>query len=82
MLLLLLIKNQIGLGRTHHSKNQKLDWIIEDGVDVQSELKDGLTRIKDIVQAFRDFSDIDQIAAVYPYDLNEGIVNTLKSLGV
>ena len=54
-----------------------LDFIIEDLEDLFKETKDGLERLKEIIQSLRNFSRVDQVGDWVAYDINEGIRTTL-----
>ncbi|MBA3030040.1 MAG: histidine kinase [Desulfobacteraceae bacterium] len=54
-----------------------LAFIIEDMGDIVSESRQGLERMASIVDNMRRFSHIDFAGKIAPYDLNEGIANTL-----
>lgn len=58
--------------------NPDIDWIKEDMPELIEDLNNELTRIKDIIQVFREYSDIDRINDLYPYDINQGINNVLE----
>lgn len=58
--------------------NPDIDWIKEDMPELIEDLNNELTRIKDIIQVFREYSDIDRINDLYTYDINQGINNVLE----
>lgn len=55
-----------------------IDWIREDSSDVLEEIQLANLRIKEIVESFREYSDLDRYAEIYPYNLNQGIQQTLN----
>jgi two-component system NtrC family sensor kinase len=58
-------------------KKADLDFLEDDVTDLVRESMDGLKRVKDIVQALKDFSHVDE-NAWQEADLHEGLESTLK----
>jgi len=58
-------------------KKNKMDFILEDLSELFHDTNIGLERVKNIVNALRSFSHIDQLNNFEEYDLNEGIRTTL-----
>ncbi|NML61209.1 PAS domain-containing protein [Massilia sp. RP-1-19] len=58
-------------------KNSELDYLKEDTADLIRESMDGLKRVKDIVQALKDFSHVGE-SDWQPADLHHGIDSTLN----
>lgn len=56
---------------------EEISYIEEDLEALFSDIEDGLLRVKKIVESLRLFSRIDSMTEFEPYDLNEGIQNTL-----
>ncbi len=59
----------------YHEKH--LGFILEDLNDLFSESREGFSRMISIVENMRSFSRIDQSDSAAPYDINQGIDNTL-----
>lgn len=57
--------------------NENISYILSDIDDLLKESEDGITRVTDIVQNLRRFSRIDSASRMEPYDLNQGLENTL-----
>jgi signal transduction histidine kinase len=60
-----------------HIQDHDLEFIMADMEDIVAESRQGLDRMASIVDNMRRFSHIDLAGKVSPYDLNEGIRNTL-----
>jgi signal transduction histidine kinase len=58
-------------------KEQDLDYILADIPDVFKDTGDGLARMSKIIKGMRLFSRVDQQQVFEPYDLNQGLENTL-----
>ncbi|MHB1392300.1 MAG: ATP-binding protein [Clostridia bacterium] len=58
-------------------KKNKVDFILEDLPELFHDTNSGFKRVRDIVNALRSFSHIDQLNDFDEYDLNEGIRTTL-----
>lgn len=58
-------------------QNVDLDFIQNDIVALFSDMEEGFSRVKTIVNGLRNFSRIDQIDEYESYDLNKGIEDTL-----
>lgn len=58
-------------------KKNKVDFILEDLPELFHDTSNGFERVRDIVNALRSFSHIDQLNVFDEYDLNEGIRTTL-----
>ncbi len=58
-------------------KRQDFAFINEDIEDLFSDTQEGLARVGVIVKGLRNFSRIDQLDEMSPYNINEGIENTL-----
>ena len=58
-------------------KNADVDFLKEDTTDLLRESMDGLKRVKDIVQALKDFSHVGE-TDWQPADLHQGIDSTLS----
>lgn len=56
---------------------RQISFILEDLKDLFSESKEGFTRMTSIVENMRSFSRIDQSDTSAPYDISQGIENTL-----
>lgn len=56
----------------------QIDYIISDIKEIFSESDHGFSRITAIINSLRDFSRIDTDSSNAGYDLNEGILSTLK----
>lgn len=59
------------------SDRKELTYIVEDLDDVFSDINEGLVRVKKIIKSMRIFSRIDRMTDYEPYDVKEGIENTL-----
>jgi len=57
-----------------------LDFVVEDSKNLMAETKEGLTRVKDIVQDLKDFSRVDVTSEWGWMDLHRGIDSTLNIL--
>ena len=55
----------------------KMDYITDDTVAIFDESLEGFRRISAIINSLRDFSRIDHENKVTPYNINEGVRNTL-----
>lgn len=66
-----------GEGLLQHIQDHDLEFIMADMGDIVAESRQGLDRMASIVDNMRRFSHIDLAGRVSPYDLNEGIRNTL-----
>jgi len=60
-----------------YEKSKKIGYILEDITDLFSDSTEGVERITTIVQNLRRFSRVDFEHEIEPYDVNEGIKNTL-----
>lgn len=58
----------------------KIDFILEDIVNLANESLDGTRRVRDIVKELRGFSHVDD-AAQQPTDVNQAIDKTLNMIG-
>lgn len=58
-------------------RKNKVDYILEDLPELLGETSNGLERVRDIVNALRSFSHIDQLSDFDEYDLNGGVRTTL-----
>ena len=58
-------------------EENSIDFIIEDIEELFVDSKEGVERITEIVKNLRRFSRVDYENEMLPYDLNEGIRNTL-----
>lgn len=69
------MSNMSYLNELVHDLLSKVDdqEIKEDYVDVYDDMKSGLVRIKDIVEAFRLYTNLDAIEAVNDYHIDDGI---------
>lgn len=69
------MSNMSYLNELVHDLLSKVDdqEIKEDYVDVYDDMQSGLVRIKDIVEAFRLYTNIDAIEAVNDYHIDDGI---------
>lgn len=56
---------------------EELEYINEDLEDLFEDIDSGLERVKKIVESLRFFSRVDGIHVFEPYDIKEGIRNTL-----
>lgn len=64
----------------HMREQADLDFLVEDSKNLMLETKEGLTRVKNIVQDLKDFSRIDINADWAWSDLHRGIDSTLNIL--
>ncbi len=55
-----------------------IDFIKQDLISLMSESKDGITRVKQIVQNLKDFSHVDTVDEWHFYDLHRGLDSTLN----
>ena len=71
---------QAGLGPAQRSLHESLqfDFIKEDVPSLIRESKDGIQRVRQIVQDLKDFSRVDASQEWQPAQLNDGIVSTLN----
>lgn len=60
----------------------EIDWMREDFVDIERDIRKALVRIEDIVKAFRHYSEVDEFPGEAVYDFNFGLENTAKVLGM
>lgn len=58
-------------------KSCKFDYILDDTTELFEDTEDGLTRIKNIVNALKNFSRANIDDNFEDYNVNEGIMNTL-----
>lgn len=56
----------------------RLQMVQEDFTDLLSDVREGLNRIKKIVESLRNFSRMDTNDRFEPYDINDGILTTLE----
>jgi len=59
---------------------KNLAFAMDELPDIKSEIKQGLSRIKDIVSSFREYSGVDKLSDDVEYDLNKGIGITIDLL--
>lgn len=64
----------------HMREVADLDFVVEDSRNLMSETREGLTRVKNIVQDLKDFSRVDVSADWTWSDLHRGIDSTLNIL--
>ena len=55
----------------------KINFILEDIDDIFKECEEGFKRVTSIINSLRSFARVEQIEEFVPYDINEGILNTL-----
>lgn len=60
-----------------YAESAGIDYINSDLEDLFSDTNEGLSRVSRIVKGLRNFSRVDTLEDAGPYDLNEGIENTL-----
>lgn len=58
-------------------KSLKIDFVLDDINDIFRECEEGFDRIITIVNNLRSFARVDQAEEFTPYNINEGILNTL-----
>jgi PAS domain S-box-containing protein len=58
-------------------ENRQIGFILDDLRDLFTESKDGFNRMTSIVENMRSFSRIDQSDTSAPYDIRQGIENTI-----
>lgn len=63
------------------SLKEDLEFIREDSEALLKEIESGLTRIKEIVKAFRVYSDIDTFEKISQYPIDEGIRTVIEVVG-
>lgn len=71
------IKGKIEYINQYIAKN-KIDFLIDDLFELVKDSGEGLDRVKNIVNALRIFSHVDQLSDFSEYDLNTGIKTTLQ----
>ena len=79
------INNPVGfvssnMGTLNSYAGAELDYLKTDMVDLVKESMEGLNRVRDIVQALKDFSHVGQVDWQFA-DLHAGIDTTLKIVG-
>jgi len=63
-------------------KNElKIEYVLEDAMDIFDDSSEGLQRIKTIVRGLKNFSRIDALQEYEAYDINKGIEDTLIIMG-
>ncbi|QAR32114.1 PAS domain-containing protein [Geovibrio thiophilus] len=62
----------------HIREEYQMEYIINDAKEIFRESDHGFSRVTSIINSLRDFSRIDTDSASAGYNLNEGVINTLK----
>lgn len=66
--------------KLNDSDKRQFDDIKEDFDEIFFEMKDGYSRVSNTVKGLKYFSNIDQVEARRPYNINEGITQVLMLL--